>query len=224
MRSVSLQNRNSDILPHHMGRLDFYARDEDEEGAYGGLKGSPTVIFVFPQGGEQFTTRKAQLGVQRHPTTRGDGVLVQLAARVPPFLPLSKWQSSDTWPFLPVRSPNSQLARQHCAVTFPAQQMRPPNIAICLPVFRFCQLLIPTTAVFPHCTSYSCFHMSSICQCHCTSSSLSVLVLHVLLHRDPLLARPLVIEALVTVGLGKRSWFGYSTSVRPITVQRPVQL
>ena len=170
MRSVSLQNRNSDILPRHMGQLGFFARDEDEEGAYGGLKGSPTVIFVFPQGGEQFTTRKAQLGVQRHPTTRGDVVLVQLAARVPPFLPLSKWQSSDTWPFLPVRSPNSQLARQHCAVTFPAQQMRPPNIAICLPVFRFCQLLIPTTAVFPHCTSYSCFHMSSICQCHCRTS------------------------------------------------------
>ena len=73
MRSVSLQNRNSDILPRHMGQLGFFARDEDEEGAYGGLKGSPTVIFVFPQGGEQFTTRKAQLGVQRHPTTRGWG-------------------------------------------------------------------------------------------------------------------------------------------------------
>ena len=87
MRSVSLQNRNSDILPRHMGQLGFDARDEDEKRAYGGLKGSPTVIFVFPQGGEQFTTRKAQLGVQRHPTTRGDVVLVQLAARVPPFLP-----------------------------------------------------------------------------------------------------------------------------------------
>ena len=171
MRSVSLQNRNSDILPRHMGRLDFYVRDEDEEGAYGGLKGSPTVIFVFPQGGEQFTTRKAQLGVQRHPTPRGDVVLVQLAARVPPFLPLSKWQSSDTWPFLPVRSPNSQLAGQQCAAAT-LHILGATNAASqhCDLAFRLCQLLIPTTVVFPHCTSYSCFHMLSICQCHCSRS------------------------------------------------------
>ena len=80
MRSVSLQNRNFDILPRHMGHLGLYWDEgDDEDGEEGderskeGLKGAPTVIFVFPQGGEQFTTRKAHPGVQRHPTTRGWG-------------------------------------------------------------------------------------------------------------------------------------------------------
>ena len=76
MRSVSLQNRNFDILPRHMGHLGLYWDEDDEEGdkrSKEGLKGLPTVIFVFPQGGEQFTTRKAHPGVQRHPTTRGWG-------------------------------------------------------------------------------------------------------------------------------------------------------
>ena len=33
MRSVSLQNRNFDILPRHMGHLGLYWRDDDEEAA-----------------------------------------------------------------------------------------------------------------------------------------------------------------------------------------------
>ena len=169
-----------------------------------GLKGAPPVIFVFPQGGEQFTTRKAQLGVQRHPTTRGDGVLVQLAARAPPFLPylngrvLIPGHSCLSGRLIP-NSPGSSV--QQPPSTFSAQQMRPPNIAI----WHF----VSASSLFPQLLSSltaRCTLVSTCCQF--VSVTAADLVLHVPLHRDPLLVRPLVIEVLVTVGLGKRSWFG----------------
>ena len=41
MRSVSLQNRNFDILPRHMGHLGLYWGDDDEEGDGSERQGRP---------------------------------------------------------------------------------------------------------------------------------------------------------------------------------------
>ena len=79
--------------------------------------------------------------------------------------------------------------------------MRPPNIAI----WHF----VSASSLFPQLLSSltaRCTLVSTCCQF--VSVTAADLVLHVPLHRDPLLVRPLVIEVLVTVGLGKRSWFG----------------
>jgi len=171
MRSVSLQNRNLDILPSPHGAAVMMMSKTHRRSS------------LSCSHKEENNLRREKLGSARWacsviPRRAGRRGRAGGGTRRPPFLLYLNGGVLILWPFLTVRSPNSQLAGlstsfplQPCLLlAFLAQQMRPRGIAICRAVFRPCLRQLPTAYYTRGLVAPRCKLVTHTCQtrrnCH----------------------------------------------------------